>query len=107
MRAVYLVNLSHSTAINFKSPKYVWIEKVPDYSRLRTFGCAAYAYKTEGKLDRRSVKCVFLGYLNGVKGYRFWVSEKQGYKIIVSRDVIFNKNCMPCRYGNYVVQVLQ
>ena len=46
MTAAYLVNLSPSTTINFKSPKYVWTGKVPNYSRLRTFGCAAHAHQT-------------------------------------------------------------
>ena len=58
MTVAYLINLSPSTAINFKSPDSVWVGKVPDYSKLRTFGCAAYAHQTEGKLDPRSVKCV-------------------------------------------------
>ena len=38
------------------------------------------------------VKCVFLGYKNGVKGYMLWSLETR--KIIVSRDVIFDETAM-------------
>ena len=96
MTAAHLVNLSPSTAIDFKSPDFVWYEKLPDYSRLRVFGCTAYAHQTEGKLEPRSTKCVFLGYPNGVKRYRLWLKDS-GYKVIISRDVIFNEHAMPCR----------
>ena len=40
-----------------------------------------------GKLEPISVKCVLLGYKNGVKCYKLWC-PKTG-KIIISKDVIF------------------
>lgn len=40
------------------------------------FGCLSYTYVNEGKLQIRTKKCVFLGYLDGVKCYRLWDSEK-------------------------------
>ena len=49
----------------------MWTGKIPDYSKLKVFGCAAYAHQSEGKLEPRSVKCVFLGYALGVKGYGY------------------------------------
>ena len=42
MLTAHLVNLSPSTTIDFKSPDFVWSGKLPDYSRLRVFGCVAY-----------------------------------------------------------------
>ncbi|KAL2237428.1 UNVERIFIED_CONTAM: Retrovirus-related Pol polyprotein from transposon TNT 1-94, partial [Sesamum indicum] len=33
---------------------------------------------------------------SGVKGYRLWVRSKPGFKVIISRDVMFNENEMPC-----------
>ena len=79
----------------------MWIGKFPDYSKLKVFGCAAYAHQTEGKLEPKSVKCVFLGYPDGVKGYRLWLKENNGFKVIISRDVIFNENNMPCIDGTF------
>ena len=102
MTAAYLVNRSPSTAIELKTPEYMWTGKNPDYSNLRVFGCAAYAHQVEGKLEPRSVKCIFLGYPQGTKGYRLWVRDTNGYKVIVSRDVIFDEHSMPCRSVNVV-----
>ncbi|KAL2239854.1 UNVERIFIED_CONTAM: Retrovirus-related Pol polyprotein from transposon TNT 1-94 [Sesamum indicum] len=69
--------------------------KKPDISFLRTFGCSAFVHQTTDKLEPRSLKCVFIGYPNGVKGYRLWVRSKPGFKVIISRDVTFNENEMP------------
>ena len=41
-----------------------------DYSQLKVFGCTAYAHVDNGKLEPRAVKCLFLGYSSGVKGYK-------------------------------------
>ena len=72
MTAAHLVNMSPSTAINFKTPKELWTGKIPNYSTLKVFGCASYVHQFECKLEPRAVKGVFLGYLQGVKGYRLW-----------------------------------
>ncbi|GJY40067.1 retrovirus-related pol polyprotein from transposon TNT 1-94 [Tanacetum coccineum] len=39
------------------------------------------------KLDPKSKKCLFLGYANGVKGYRLW--DPTAHKVVISRDVVF------------------
>ena len=51
-----------------------------------------FARVDNGELEPRYVKCVFLGYKNGVKGYKFWCPKTR--KIIVSRDVIFYETTM-------------
>nr|GEX81879.1 retrovirus-related Pol polyprotein from transposon TNT 1-94 [Tanacetum cinerariifolium] len=63
-----------------------------DYSNLRVFGCPVYVHVTEGKLVSRAVKCIFLGYGFGVKGYRVWCPDPKYRKIIHSRDVTFNED---------------
>ena len=42
------------------------------------------------KLDPKSIRCIFLGYADGVMGYR--LSDPAAHKIIISRDVIFVKD---------------
>lgn len=48
----------------------MWTEHPEDYSGLKVFGCAAYAHIKQGKLEPRALRCVFVGYPYGVKGYK-------------------------------------
>ncbi|KAE8686612.1 Methyl esterase 17 [Hibiscus syriacus] len=88
--ACYLVNRALLTAIELKTPMETWIGKPVDYSNLHVFGSIVYVmYNSQeiSKLDPKSRKCKFLGYANGVKGYRLW--DPTARKVIISRDVIF------------------
>ncbi|KAL4283725.1 hypothetical protein GQ457_16G004320 [Hibiscus cannabinus] len=87
--ACYLVNRAPSTAIELKTPMEMWTGKPVDYSNLHVFGSIVYVYNAQEipKLDPKSRKCKFLGYANGVKGYRLW--DPTAHKVIISRDVIF------------------
>ncbi|KAL2232763.1 UNVERIFIED_CONTAM: hypothetical protein Sindi_1456300, partial [Sesamum indicum] len=40
--------------------------------------------------------CVYIGYPEEVKGYRLWLRRQPGFKMIISRDVVFNKSKLPC-----------
>ena len=62
----------------------------PNVSNLRVFGCTAYMHvpkETRRKWDAKSIKCIFVGYCIGRKGYRLWDSESK--EIHLSRDVTF------------------
>ncbi|WVZ00077.1 hypothetical protein V8G54_026146 [Vigna mungo] len=91
--AVYLINRSLSSALNFKTPMEVWSGRPTDYSHLRVFGSLAFAHVRGDKLDSRAAKCIFLGYAEGVKGYRLWRLDSPS-KLIISRDVIFYETRM-------------
>ncbi|KAG8497386.1 hypothetical protein CXB51_008630 [Gossypium anomalum] len=58
----------------------------------KIFGCPAYAHIDNGKLEPRSIKCVFLGYKVGVKGYKLWCPGNR--KVVISRDVVFDEIAM-------------
>ena len=92
--ACFLVNRSPSTAIEFKTPEEVWSGKPANYSNLRIFGCSAYMHVSEGKLEPRARKCIFLGYASGVKGYRLWCPDPKSPKFVISRDVTFNESAL-------------
>nr|GFA28890.1 retrovirus-related Pol polyprotein from transposon TNT 1-94 [Tanacetum cinerariifolium] len=70
--AAYLINRSPATAIEKKTHMEMWSGHPSDYGMLRTFGCVAYSHVQQGKLEPRAVKCVLLGYPEGVKGYRLY-----------------------------------
>ena len=67
-----MINRSSSTAIEMKTLMEMWTGKVADYSGLHIFGSLVYVmYNTQevSKLDSKSRKYIFLGYINGVKGF--------------------------------------
>ena len=70
----------------------MWSGTPASYFDLKIFGCPAYAHVDNGKLEARSIKCVFISYKSGVKGYKLWCPKTN--KVIVSRDVIFDEIAM-------------
>ena len=88
----YLVNRSSSTAIDFRIPIEVWSNKPVEYSMLKVFECPTYYHVRESKLEPRAKKGVFMGYGDGVKGFRIWLPS--GRKVIVSTNVIFDELSM-------------
>lgn len=96
MTTCYLTNLTTVVVLNGDTTYKHWYGKCDNYYVLRTFGCAAFSHQSKGKLDLRAKKCVFLGYPEGVKGYRLWDRSQKGVKIIISRDVTFNELDMSC-----------
>ncbi|KAJ9689557.1 hypothetical protein PVL29_014974 [Vitis rotundifolia] len=60
---------------------------------LRIFGCTCYVRDTRPsvtKLDRKALKCVFLGYSRLQKGYRCFSTDLSKY--LVSTDVVFSED---------------
>lgn len=88
--ACYLINRSPSSAIEFLVPDFKWSNVKPEYNHLRIFGCIVYVHTSQGKLNPRAKKGVFLGYPTGVKGYKIWLLDD--LKCVISMDVIFNEN---------------
>ncbi|KAH9752597.1 hypothetical protein KPL71_014753 [Citrus sinensis] len=98
--ACYIVNRSPSTAIGLKTVMEMWTGKPADYSYLHAFGCLVYVMynvQERTKLDAKSRRCIFLGYADGVKGYRLW--DPTAHKIVISRDVIFVEDQLQMKDG--------
>ena len=91
----YLINKCPSSGIGGDIPDEKWYGSEPDYSRLRPFGCKAFAHQKQGKLNARAIQCIMLGYPNGVKGYRLWSIEPGKERVLISRYVVFIEDKMP------------
>eukprot|EP00253_Pinus_taeda_P031811 PITA_31811 len=86
----YLLNRSPSLALEDKTPQEVWTGKKPSLSHLRVFGCDAYVHvpkEKRTKLDSKSEKCIFIGYKDGLKGYKLWNLVTR--RVVYNRDVLF------------------
>ncbi|GJX27774.1 retrotransposon protein, putative, ty1-copia subclass [Tanacetum coccineum] len=56
-----------------RMPYEIWHGKAPKLSHLRVWGCEAYVkHDTPGKLDSKSIKCIFKGYPKETMGYYFY-----------------------------------
>lgn len=45
---------------------------LPNLMHIKVFGCVVCSTSIWGKLEPRAVKCVMVGYLEGVKEHRLW-----------------------------------
>ena len=90
--ATYLKNRSPTTCFAKETPYERWWSEKPDVSNLKVFGCTAYVHipaEKRKKLDSKSMKCIFMGYPDGTKGYKLFDPEKK--MMCRSRDVIFDE----------------
>ncbi|XP_073153422.1 uncharacterized mitochondrial protein AtMg00710-like [Henckelia pumila] len=90
----YLINQCTSSALNFKTPIEKWRGIPAEYKQLRVFGCLAYAHVKQGNLDPKAMRCIFVGYPNGQKGYKVWNLESSGPRCFVTRDITFDETKM-------------
>jgi hypothetical protein len=90
--ACYLINRSPSSTLEDKTPQEVWTGKKPFLTHLKVFGCEAHVHvpKENGcKLYKKVEKCIFIGYKDGLKGYKLWKPETK--KVVYRRDVVFRE----------------
>jgi histone deacetylase 1/2 len=94
--ATYLINRLPSKVINHQTPLERLLHQKPDYSMLRTFGCACWPnmrpYNTR-KLQFQSKRYVFIGYNILHKGFKC-LDINEG-RVYISRDVVFDEDVFP------------
>ena len=82
-------NRSSTTALNGVTPYECLFKKKSDVSNLRVFGCVTYVHVPDNqrkKLDAKSRKSIFVGYPEGVKGFKLY--DPVTHKFTGSRDVM-------------------
>lgn len=78
LTATYLINRTPSRVLGFISPRQKLLGLYPHCLLMseipfRTFECTVYVFlqvHNRGKLDKRSIKCMFIGYAGTQKGYK-------------------------------------
>ena len=88
--ANYLRNRSATSSLGIFTPFEVYKGFKPNVGHLRRFGCTAYVHirkEKRDKLDGKSLKCIFFGYSETSKGYRFYNIETD--KVFIERTAIF------------------
>ena len=81
------------------TPYELWFGKPPNLNYLKVWGCRAVVKLTDPKrrtLGEKGIDCIFIGYANHSKAYRFYVLEPNKFvsvnSVIESRDAIFDEN---------------
>eukprot|EP01018_Ginkgo_biloba_P010166 Gb_31047 [translate_table: standard] len=89
---LYILNCSPTKSVKNITPKEAWSSHNPLVTHFRVFGCVAYVHipnKKWKKMDVKSQLCIFVGYSEETKGYRFYNPITK--QLIVSQDVLFNE----------------
>src|SRR5271154_6643818 len=91
--ANYLRNRSSTVALKDMTPQEAYTNKKPDVSHLREFGCDVWVLDESGtrsKLDPKSKKMIFVGFMDRPKAIRYYDAKNRSIK--VSRNIVFNEN---------------
>lgn len=66
--SVYTLNRCAHTSLDYLTPK--WSKHPPNLDNQRVFGCVSYFHQNQGKLKPRAVKCMFVGFTDGMKDFK-------------------------------------
>lgn len=98
LMATHIINRLPSKVLDWKTPFEKLYNKPPDYSKLKVFGCLAYATVVGTRNDKfslRAKKCIFVRYVPRQKGFKLYDLETQ--KTFVSRDTVFHEHTFPLK----------
>ena len=71
----YIINRSPTIVAKHKTPKETWSGRKPTIGHFNVFGCDAYVHIREEKmkkLDKKSHKCIMVGYSESSKAYMLY-----------------------------------
>jgi hypothetical protein len=80
----YLLNMSPLSVLVDTNPHEIWLGNKTSVSHLKVFYCDAFVHVPKGKrkLDKKAVKCIFIEYKEGMKGYKLLD--------LASREIVYN-----------------
>jgi hypothetical protein len=89
---VHVLNCCPTAVLTDTTPYESWYKKKPDIGHLRVWGCVAYVHVQKDKrsgLGSHMDKCIFIGYADGYKGWRFYNPETK--KVTISERADFDE----------------
>lgn len=90
--SVFILNRTGTSSQSQKTPYQLWFGRDAKLEKLITFGTTAYAHIPKEKckkLDSKTIKSLFVGYNEEMKGFRIWFPETD--RVDTKRDVVFKK----------------
>ena len=93
---VFILNRLPTTTLKNLTPFEALNNQVPNYSELRVFDSLCFATTLSAhrsKFDKRTRKCIFVGYQRGTKGYLLY--DLHNREIFLSRHVEFHEHIFP------------
>ena len=88
---VHVLNTCPTSALVKITPYEVWNGRKPNIGYLRVWGCVAYVHVQKDKctkLGSHMEKCIFIGYPDGYKGWKFYNPTE---KVIISERADFDE----------------
>jgi transposase InsO family protein len=89
---VHVLNCCPTSIVTDSTPYEIWHNKKPDIGHLRVWGCVAYVHVQKDKrqsLGPHMEKCIFIGYAEGYKGWKFYNPITK--KVIISERADFDE----------------
>ena len=89
---IHVLNCCPTASLNDITPYEVWYKKKPDIDHLRVWGCVAYVHVQQDKcssLGSHMDKCIFIGYPQGYKGWKFYNPKTK--KVTISERADFDE----------------
>jgi transposase InsO family protein len=89
---VHVLDRCPTTAVKGSTPYEKWFGRKPDVGHLRVWGCLAYVHiqkDKRSKFEPHMEKCIFIGYPEGYKGWKFYNPETK--RVIISERADFDE----------------
>lgn len=93
---IHVRNRCSTSNVPTSTPHERFLNKKPDISYFRVWGCLAYVHIQKDKrvgLSPHMQKCIFIGYPEGYKGWKFYNPTTK--KVIISERADFDERCFP------------
>jgi hypothetical protein len=93
---IHVWNRCPTEAVRSATPYELWHGRKPDVSHLQVWGCTAYVHIQKDKrpgLGSHMEKCVFIGYPQGYKGWKFYNPTTK--KTVIAERADFDERYFP------------